>query len=89
MIIENGATLTVTGTYNANANITVKDGGSIKTVDGGEIIFSSGKRLIIDGLATVKGTASQKLTLDFNDQELKVEGSGIQVNLESDFTLSK
>ena len=88
MIIENGATLTVTGIYNSNADITVKDGGSIKTIDGGEIIFSSGKRLIIDGLATVKGTSSQKLTLDFNDQELTIEGSGIQVNLGSDFTLS-
>ena len=88
MIIENGATLTVTGIYNANANITVKDGGSIKTIDGGEIIFSTGKRLIIDGLASVKGTSSQNLTLDFNDQELTIEGSGIQVNLGSDFTLS-
>lgn len=88
MTIENSATLTVTGTYYANADITVKDGGSIKTVDGGEIKFASGRKLIIEGLATVKGTSSQNLTLDFNDQELIVEGSGIQVNLGSDFTLS-
>ena len=86
MIIENGATLTVTGIYNANANITVKDGGSIKTVNGGEIIFSSGKRLIIDGLATVKGTSSQKLTLDFHNRN---DNTGIEVLTDGDFTASK
>jgi hypothetical protein len=85
MIIENGATLTVTGTYNVNANITVKDGGSIKTVDGGEIKFVPGKKLIIEGLATVKGTTSQKLTLDFNSP---TDNAGIEVNPGSDFTLS-
>ncbi|MBK7378274.1 MAG: T9SS type A sorting domain-containing protein [Ignavibacteriales bacterium] len=85
LVIENGATLTVTGTYSSNANITVKDGGSIKTVDGGEIIFSSGKRLIIDGLATVKGTAANKLTLDFLSPG---DGNGFFVKANADFTLS-
>ncbi len=86
MIIENGATLTVTGIYNANANITVKDGGSIKTIDGGTIVFAPGKKLIIEGLATVKGTSSQKLTLDFHNRN---DNTGIEVLTDGDFTASK
>ncbi|MBK7378524.1 MAG: T9SS type A sorting domain-containing protein [Ignavibacteriales bacterium] len=85
MTIENEATLTVTGTYNANANITVKDGGSIKTVDGGEIKFAAGRKLIIEGLATVKGTSTDELTLDF---VAPGDGNGVFVKANADFTLS-
>ena len=47
MIIEKDATLIVDGTYNANANITVKTGGKIVKINNGKIIFGSGKRLIV------------------------------------------
>ncbi|HMU44080.1 MAG TPA: T9SS type A sorting domain-containing protein, partial [Ignavibacteriaceae bacterium] len=85
LVIENGATLTVTGTYSSNANITVKDGGSIKTVDGGSIIFYNGKQLIIEGLATVKGTSTDELTLNF---VAPGDGNGFFVKANADFTLS-
>ena len=86
LTIANDATLTVNGIYTVNANITVKDGGIIKTVNDGEIHFAPGKKLIIEGLATVKGTAAQKLTLDFHDRN---DNTGIEVLTDGDFTASK
>ncbi len=66
MSIENGATLTVNGTYHAKANITVKNGGKIVAGPNGKIIFDPNKYLIIDGNAQVNGTSNNnRLTLDF------------------------
>ncbi len=86
MTIENGATLTLDANYYCKGNITIKDGGSIKTVNGATIQFESGKKLIIEGLATVKGTSTHKLTLDFNDPN---DNTGIEVLTDGDFTASK
>ena len=59
---------------------------SWKPVNGRGKQFAPGKRLIIDGLATVKGTAAQKLTLDFHDRN---DNTGIEVLSDEDFTASK
>ncbi|HCY77941.1 MAG TPA: hypothetical protein DHV28_18700 [Ignavibacteriales bacterium] len=66
MTIENGATLSVYGTYNAKANITVKVGGKIVSGTNGKIVFDPGKKLIIEGSAQVYGTVNNRLTLEFN-----------------------
>ncbi len=63
MTIENGATLTVNGTYYANANITVKNGGKIVAGENANISFESGKNLIIDGTAEIKGTSANRLSI--------------------------
>ena len=57
-----------------------------KPVNGRGKQFAPGKRLIIDGLATVKGTSSQKLTLDFHNRN---DNTGIEVLTDGDFTASK
>ncbi|MCZ2442358.1 MAG: T9SS type A sorting domain-containing protein, partial [Flavobacteriales bacterium] len=65
--IENGATLTVSGIYYAKANITVKSGGKIVAGTNGKIIFDSGKKIIINGSAEVKGTSTgNRLTLQYS-----------------------
>jgi parallel beta-helix repeat protein len=64
MIIENGATLTVYNNYFGDGNIIVKNG-SIMNGENGKIQFANGKKLIIQGSATICGTANQKLILDF------------------------
>ncbi len=64
MIIENGAALTISGDYYANADIIVKNG-SIVTTGNGKIKFQGGHKLIIEGTAAVNGTPANKLTLDF------------------------
>jgi hypothetical protein len=46
IIIKQGATLTITGTYNANANIIVEPGGNIIVAPGGHLNFASGCSLI-------------------------------------------
>lgn len=68
MSIESGATLTVNGTYTANADITVKAGGKLKYgIDNSKIIFNNGAKLILEGNAQVYGTSStSKLTLQYN-----------------------
>jgi parallel beta-helix repeat protein len=65
MIIQNGAALTINSTYNADRNITVTESGSIITTSGGTIKFYNGKNLIVEGAATISGTAQNKLVLDF------------------------
>jgi len=65
MTIESGATLTVNGTYNAKANITVKSGGKIIAGPNGKIIFDPGKKLIVEGSAEIKGTSTNRLALEF------------------------
>ncbi|HRP91981.1 MAG TPA: T9SS type A sorting domain-containing protein [Ignavibacteriaceae bacterium] len=57
MTIESGATLIVNGTYNANANITVKSGGKIVAGQNAMINFGSGKKLIVEGIVEIKGTS--------------------------------
>jgi tetratricopeptide (TPR) repeat protein len=66
LTIENGATLTVYDTYNAKANIKVKAGGKIVNGENGKIIFDPGKHLIIEGTAQINGSASDRLSLEFN-----------------------
>jgi len=59
MSIENGATLTINGTYNAKANITVKTGGKIVAGQNAVINFDSGKQLTVEGITEIKGTSTQ------------------------------
>jgi len=44
--IESGATLTISGTYNANANIIIKPGGNLIVAPGGHLNFANGCSLI-------------------------------------------
>jgi len=84
LTIESGATLTVNGTYNAKANITVKSGGKIIAVPNGKIIFAPGKKIIIDGTTEIKGSSFiNKLTLEFASSE-----KGIDVLPGSSLTLT-
>jgi hypothetical protein len=46
MIIDSTATLTITGTYNANANIIIKPGGNLIVAPGGHLNFANGCHLI-------------------------------------------
>src|SRR5690606_28950469 len=57
MTIDNGATLTVNGIYNCEADIIIKNG-NIITANGGSINFINGSKLIIDGAAFINGTES-------------------------------
>jgi hypothetical protein len=84
MSIENGATLTVNGTYNAKANITVKNGGKIVAGQNAIINFDSGKKLTVEGISEIKGTSSaNKLTLNFIGID-----KGIEITPGSNFTLA-
>jgi len=85
MTIENGATLTVNGNYDVRANITVKDGGKIVTGTNGKLTFRLGKQLIVEGSAEIKGTPSNKLTIDFVEP---VSSNGISVRENSSLQLS-
>jgi parallel beta-helix repeat protein len=76
MIIENGAVLSINGTYNASGNIIIKNG-SIVYAQNSKINFLSGKKLIIEGNAVVQGTSSNKLVLDFMSIS---NNSGIEIN---------
>ena len=69
MVIQNGATLTVNSTYNVDRNIRIKAGGQIITTTGGTLKFYEGSKLIIEGAATIAGTASHNLILDFVSPE--------------------
>lgn len=84
LTVENGATLYIVEDYYANANITVKNGGKIIYGDAGKIIFAPGKKIIIDGIAEIKGSSFiNKLTLEFAGSEI-----GIDVLPGSSLTLS-
>lgn len=81
--IESGATLTINGTYNAKANITVKNGGKIIAGPNGKIIFGPFKKLIVEGITEIKGSSPiNKLTLEFGGSE-----KGIDVSPGSNLTL--
>jgi tetratricopeptide (TPR) repeat protein len=84
MTIENGATLYVYETYNAEANITVKAGGKIENYENGKIIFSPGKQLIIEGTAEINGTANDRLSLEFSS----ATSEGIEVKYGGALNLS-
>jgi len=74
MLIENGATLTINGTYNAKANITVKNGGKIVAGTNGKIIFDPYKKLIVETTTEIKGTSPiNKLTLEFVNSEKGID----------------
>ena len=77
MIIQNGATLTVNATYNVDRDIRIKAGGSIITTNGGTLQFNEGSKLIIEGVATIAGTVSHNLILDFVSPE---NSNGIIIN---------
>ncbi|MDP2365138.1 MAG: right-handed parallel beta-helix repeat-containing protein, partial [Ignavibacteria bacterium] len=83
LTIVNGATLTINGTYNANANITVKSGGKIVAGQNATINFGSGKKLIVEGIVEVKGTSeNNNLTI------VAVTEQAILVKSGSAFTLN-
>jgi hypothetical protein len=84
MVIQNGSTLTVNSTYNADRNIKIKAGGRIVTTNGGTIKFYEGSRLIVEGTATISGTTQNKLILDF----LSAEENGIVIKLGGSLTIS-
>ena len=50
MTIENGATLTINGTYNIYKNITIKAGGRIVVNPGAVLKFSNGSSCIVKGI---------------------------------------
>ena len=59
MTIENGAILTINGTYTANANITVKNGGKIKYGNSNsKIVFTNGSKLILECNVQVYGNSN-------------------------------
>ncbi|MBE0539411.1 MAG: hypothetical protein IH620_06835, partial [Ignavibacterium sp.] len=83
LTIENGATLTVNGTYYAKANITVKSGGKIIAGQNASINFDPGKKLIVEGIVEVKGTSdNNNLTIAAGaDQAILVKsGSSFTLN---------
>lgn len=65
MTIENGATLSISGTYHAYADIIVKNGGKIVNYANGKIEFLNGAKLIVEGNAFVYGFENDTLVLDF------------------------
>ena len=83
MIIENGATLYVSGNYYSKANITVKSGGKITALANGKIIFDAGKGIIVDGNVQIYGTANNRLELEFNSG-----GPGVTVNFGGSLSMS-
>ena len=85
MIIENGAVLQVYNTYNAKANIIVKNG-SIVNGENGIINFIDGKRLIIEGDASITGSENGKLQLLFDSQQDEI--TGIQIKAGGSLTIS-
>ncbi len=79
MTIDNGATLSIAGDYYAQGDIIIKNGNIEKYNDpytSGTIHFQNGHKLIIEGAATINGTSSDKLTLDFGSS---VEGNGVVI----------
>ncbi len=71
--IENGATLSIAGTYYAYADIIVKDGGKIVNYENGKIEFVNGASLIIEGSAFVYGFENDTLILDFKSPNSQKE----------------
>ena len=76
MIIDNGAELSVYEDYYADGNIIIKNG-SIINQEGGIIHFRDGKKLIIEGNASIHGTSQYKLTFDFDTPD---GSNGIIIN---------
>ncbi len=75
LIINNNAVLTILGTYNAYADIIVRNG-TIAYSANGKINFYNGAKLIIEGSASVLATNGNKLELDFMNTE---NNSGIVI----------
>ncbi len=74
MIIDNGATLSIYQNYYAQGDIIIKNG-SIENYDpnsAGTIHFQNGKKLIIEGAATISGTSTHRLTFDFTEDSMGV-----------------
>ena len=65
LTIESGVTLTVNADYNCYGNITIKDGGYIKTTGNGKMFFNNHKRIIVEGTAVIIGEPLNKIELDF------------------------
>lgn len=84
MVIENGAELLINSIYNVNRNIRIKAGGRIVTTNGSTIKFYEGSKLIVEGTATISGTAQNKLVLDF----LSAEENGIVIKVGGSLTIS-
>jgi hypothetical protein len=86
MTIENGAILTISGTYYAEANITIKNGSIIKG-NNGKIQFAEGKRLFIEGVGYINGTSGNKLELVFDETQQDIT-TGIQIKAGGSLTIS-
>ena len=84
MSIESGATLTVNGTYNANANITVKSGGKIVAGPNGKIIFAPNKSITVKANAEIKGFTNNKLSLEFSNST----AVGVEAQFGSNLSIS-
>jgi hypothetical protein len=87
MIIDNGATLSIYGTYTARGNITIKNG-SIINGENGKIIFEDGKKLIINGIAAINGTEQNKLIFDFEPPGSGEVEYGIVINPTASLNIS-
>lgn len=84
MTIENGATLYVNSIYTVKGNITVKNGGKIIGGSYGQIVFTNGKQLIIEGSVQINGTANNRLKL-FYEPTTEI---GIKVKQGADLIIS-
>ncbi|MCW8816297.1 MAG: hypothetical protein OQJ93_10165 [Ignavibacteriaceae bacterium] len=85
MVIQNGATLTINSTYNADRDIRIKAGGRIVTTNGGTIKFYEGHKLIVEGAATLSGTYQHKFVIDFISPE---NSNGIVIKLGGSLSIS-
>jgi parallel beta-helix repeat protein len=79
LIIESGVTLTVNANYHCYGNITIKDGGVLRTTDNGKIYFYDQKRLTVEGQAAIYSTSSNMLVLDFIAPHT-INGINVKVN---------
>ena len=65
LVIESGVTLTVNADYYCNGNITIKDGGYLKSTGNGKLFFNNHTQIIAEGTAIIVGQPANKLELDF------------------------
>ena len=84
MTIEPGVTLTVNGTYTADANITIKTGGKIVAGPTGKIIFGPNKSITVEGNAEIKGFTNNKLSLEFSNST----AVGVEAQFGSNLSIS-
>ena len=87
LVINNGATLLVEGTYDCYKDIILKDGSSITSVDQSYnpiINMHNGHKIIVEGNTTISGNANCILPIDF----ISSSGNGIVVDSGGSLTVS-